>query len=469
MQEKNNFGKNTLFILLIRTWSVVTTLFLMLYFSHTLTKSEFGIWSSFWTQASMSMAIGSLGLPIFVFTYSKEKISRLLHHIPQKIKWFYRAWLLLVGVGFTCTQFYTNDLLQPSVFTFLGSTLFIAFGVAGLLYEALAIVFNFYRKLLVASSFYNAIYVALFLLFAFGKIGSELLILALMVNALVKYLLLEQQAFKVVGSSYIHIDEVKKNWIAIGLYDLSQSVIKHLDKYVLSFFLVQEMFATYSLLTYEIPIFALVFSSLRSSTSIFLSEQERSLKHIRIYVKQVGKLLGFFIIPAVLFLLFFAKDVVSLLFSEKYVAYAGLFSISVLKMLAYNFIFSAVLQYFERVPIINKGVWLDFIISLVLSVLFYQFWGVYGIMLAIVVSTFVQVLYYTYHTKIILEGKWQQLIPIQIWLKTIVLFSFIIGFLKLIFSWLPINGIWSMLICFLIVAPLAIIQIKRAYQKIKLL
>lgn len=466
-QTNNQFAKHTIYILINRALSVLTTLVLLLYFSHHLSTEAFGALSSFWTQSSMTIAIAGLGLPIFVFTYKKEKLSQLLNHLDKRKRLIYIGWLALIGVFFAISQMMSNHLFERNVWNFIALAGFVAFGSAALLYEALSIVFGFFRKLLFASIFYNIIYLALFFLFYNDKIGSTGLGVALMFNSVLKYLVLEQQGFKAVSKDYIDIQIVKSNWLATGLYDLSQSVVKHLDKYLLSFLLAKELFGVYSLLTYEIPIFAIVFASLRSSTSIFLSSHQKDERHTRKFIRTVGKLLGFFIIPSVLFLAFFAKEVIAILFSDKYVAYAPFFIISVVKMLAYNFVFSAVLQYFEKVSIINKGVIIDFVISVVLAIPLYFLLGLEGIILSIVISTFVQIGYYTYHSKILLQSTWKQILPIRPWLMQLLFFGVLTGLVKLIAIGFDL-GTWAQLtLGVLIIAPLALWLIYRTFKSLK--
>lgn len=462
----NRFVQNTIYILALRTISVVSTLFLMLYFSHTLSKEAFGVYVNFWTQLNMSLVVACLGIPIFVFTYDKDKLGQILNQIPKKLIWYYRLYLLLVGVGFSISQYVTNDLFASSIFSAVCLSCFVALSAGALIFEALSIVNQYYKKLVAVSVFYNIIYIALFLLYYFQKIDSEALALTLMLNASVKFLTLEQQNFKSNNREELAIQEVLNVWKGTGWYDLSQNVIKHLDKYILSFFIAKELLATYTVLTYELPVFALVFASIRSSTSLFLTSRAHTNKEIRIYLKQVGKLLGFFIIPAVLFLLFFSKDVITLLFSEKYVAYTSLFCISIIKMLAYNFVFSAVLQYFKKIKIISNGVWIDFIISIILVLPLYALMGLNGIMLSVVISTFIQIGYYTYHTNKILEGKWNQIIPIKIWVKQILFFSILISLVYWVSNTFFETIIYKILLALAILVPIIFKLIKGSMRQI---
>ncbi len=453
--------------MLVRALSVSATLFVLLFFAHKLPEETNGSFSSFWVQTGIFVAIAGLGLPVFVYTYNREKLSQILYFLPPIYKRYYVLWVLAVSGVFCFVQLASNTLFPVNFWNILCLVGYISCLSVSYIYEALSIIYGYYKRLLWASVLCNALSVCLYILFYWGNITASELLFLLMWNAVLRLLLLEHQRFNFGYRAPVDLASVQRHWKTIGVYDLSQNVIKYLDKFILSLLLAKESFAMYYVITTEIPIFAIVFSSVKSTVSMHLSYGHTQAAHLSRYLRLVGRMLGFFIIPAVIYIVFFTKDIITLVYSQKYLEGWPIFIVAVLKMLNYNFVFSAVLQSFEKGKLINNGVWIDCIVSLILLWPFYYFWGLMGVALSVLVSTAAQITYYTYHSKLLLHVGWMHLLPLRAWGLQVLFFALLTGMLKWALGFLSGPYWLPMTLSFVPIAIIALWYIYKSYLQVK--
>lgn len=455
--------------MLVRIISVSATLFLMLFLSHRLSVLEYGRFTSFWIQSLIAFNVAGIGLPIFVFTYNKEKLGQILTVLPKRFRWYFVLWAGAVSLVFSVVQLYTNQLFEVTWLHGAGLTVYALCYTYTLVLDALSIVYGYFKTLLVTSLLFNIIYIVLFVSFFGGYLSQGALLIALLGNILLKLLLLKVNKFKIEASGIrVSFESMKNHWLYTGLYDVSQNVIRNSDKFILSIFIGKEMLAQYNNLTYEIPVFALVFSSVKSSTSIYLASSFKDVPTTTRFLRTAGTLMGYFIFPSVLFIGFYANEVITLAFSEKYLIHTSLFLIALIKLPNYNFLFTSVLQYYEKGSVVHKGVWLDVIIALVLVYPLYLLMGYGGIVLSIALSTYCQNLYYANEARKLLQTRWKAILPMGTWLVQIVLFMLLIGgghwLLGNVFN---LQGFVHLIVAFTLTAPVVLWYIIRAYKEMR--
>ncbi|OJU76072.1 MAG: hypothetical protein BGO09_14805 [Bacteroidetes bacterium 47-18] len=454
--------------MLVRIISVSATLFLTYFLSHKLSVAQFGTITSFWVQTVMAVTIAGLGLPVFVFTYSRQKLGQLLAALPQAYKLYFGGWIGVASAVFAGIQLSSNTLFAPDIASFFCLALFFAVTTMGLLLDALSIIYGYYQRLIFAAVCYNAWYIILYVLYYRGTIGPDLLLAALTGNAILKVILLSRQVFKAhQPAGDISFLSLKSHWLSTGLYDVSQNVVKYLDKFILSFLVGKEALAAYTNLTTEIPVFALVFASVKSSTSIYLAHSARNERHIGRYLRAAGRLLGYFIFPSVFFIGMFAPDIITMVFSEKYLGGIALFLVALLKLPNYNFMFSAVLQYYEKGHIVHKGVWVDTLVSLVLVFPLYYCMGLSGIVLSMVISTYCQNFYYGNALRKIMNTSWTAILPLRSWMIQAGVFAGLSAGLWYILNQTDLHYMARLSIAFAVMAPLSLWGIYRTYRQIK--
>jgi len=132
--------------------------------------------------------------------------------------------------------------------------------------------------------------------------------------------------------------------------------------------------------------------------------------------------------PLFFFLLYFRQEFIYFFFSEKYAAAIPIFlcSILILPIRAYNH--TIILQSRERGNIINRGAVLDMVLAVLLMYPMYLWLGLPGVALSFVCSTVIQVIYYFYHSRKLLQVKGPELLPLSNWFFKFAGFA-VLGFL----------------------------------------
>jgi O-antigen/teichoic acid export membrane protein len=464
--DSNFFKTKTPYILLVRLLSVITTFIIIIFYSRTQSAEINGQFNSFWTQINVFLALGGLGLPVFVFTYSKQQLSQLYFSISRKNITVYLGWLTILGLLFSFIQLYSNKLFDATPLNYLKLIVFIGFLSASYIYEALNIIYGNRNRYLVGAVLYNVLQIAIYLLFYLDKVSINTLLTLLMWNAVLRWLILEQGGFKDGVNEWVNVAQYKKQWLNIGAYDISQSLIKYADKFILSLILSKEDFALYFLCTMEIPLFSNVFASVKSTVSMYLARGFDSSLHVLQYLRMVGKMLGYFIIPATIYLIVYSREFIQIFYSEQYLIGVPIFILSVLKMLNYNFVFSAVLQFYEKGAEINKGVWLDVILFTILSIILYQIIGLPGVALALLISTIMQMWYYTSQSIKVLNTNYKKALPIHSWIRQIFSFGILTLIVKGVMQLLSANIYISFFGALVVIAPIASLLLFKTYKKI---
>src|SRR5690606_11261475 len=111
-------------------------------------------------------------------------------------------------------------------------------------------------------------------------------------------------------------------------------------------------------------------------------------------VNYISKVLASAVFPIVIFLALFRSEFIIFFFSEKYLETIPIFLVYIMIIPFRAYGHTIILQNMEQGRIINRGAILDVGIALALMVPFYHLFGLPGVALGFVISTFFQALYY---------------------------------------------------------------------------
>src|SRR5690606_31054570 len=195
----------------------------------------------------------------------------------------------------------------------------------------------------------------------------------------------------------------RKLWLHVVFNDVFQSTMRWVDKLIVLMILSTTSAAIYINATYEIPIYTLVASAVYSASLIKLNNIAGNKQSIIALLRSTSALLGIFTFSSFCYFFFFAEEFIATIFSEKYLAGLSVFLIAIFKLPAKNFNLTGYLQHANRGDVINKGTLWDAVISIGLMYPLYLLMGMGGIALAMVISTFFQMFYYTYFASKILS------------------------------------------------------------------
>ncbi|MBX9449484.1 MAG: polysaccharide biosynthesis C-terminal domain-containing protein [Taibaiella sp.] len=120
------------------------------------------------------------------------------------------------------------------------------------------------------------------------------------------------------------------------------------------------------------------------------------------------------------------RKLITVVFTDKYAESIPIF-ICTLLILPAQFCISLayVLQFKDKANLINRGAFIDLGLTLILLYPFFRLWGNMGIILSVVVSTYVQSLYYLVHASRALRSRILSLIPWSSYIWKMIIFTLI--------------------------------------------
>ncbi len=472
MSSSNNFIKDSIGLLLNRGSVIVANLSIIILFSHILQKDTYGAFQSFWFQLSIYSTIAGLGLSIYLYSYSKEKINTLLKIIFKRYLYKYLLLLSILSIAFVCNITFSNATLASSSISKLCIFFYFLTFSVNLILETFNIIFDNIRKVVIIAWLYTLSYILTSIAYAENYINLDFYLLILACISSFKTILLGAWMYHKIDLKNTHnlenahtvIQQAKKHWLHIGIYDILQLIFRNIDKLIISYLVSKALLATYFNATYEIPIFALVFSSIQNASLLRINKQAPNDQEIARITLNSNIFLGIFISAALTFLAIYNVQFLTLVFSEKYAAASGLFLVALIKVPSYCFNLNPYFQYKERGDILNKGLVIDIICTLMLMLPLYYLLSLEGILIATIIGTYTQIGYNIYqfnkHSKIAIT----KFIPIKEWTIYLLLFGGINVALYYLLELIQQKTMINMFIQFGITGIIAIVLLYKHYR-----
>ena len=388
----------------------------MYFYAHKLSQNDYGHYQGFWAQLKVFNVIVSLGIAIFVLSYHPNKLVALFKQIKKKFFLYYVGVLIVTGLIFGLLQ-YKNNLQIVVVLLFL-----VGFAFSNIS-DALLIVFQKFKLLVIINIVYAIIFFLIHYLFLFRAFDLNLLLAFLLPLHFLKVLvsgifIINNPKFKNPSIAYDK-SEMKgmiSLWKYLYLYDMIQVLSLWIDKFIISMLLSSEQTAIYINGTLNIPFLPVLFSALTTAAMIQLAHKNSKEISLSV-VKDVGKVLSSVAFPLCIFFLLFSHEFIVFFFSDKYVDSIPIFLCSILILPASAYGNTIILQHKEKGKIINTGSILDICLAVVLMYPLYLIMGLPGVALSFVISTFVQTIYYLVQTKKLLHVSLVELLPLRNWVK----------------------------------------------------
>lgn len=417
--QASSFLKNTIVIFSNRALVILTNLLVMIGSSHLLDTATYGQIQTFWLQTSVFATIIGLGLATFLFSYTQEKIVAIWHTLSMRFKYGIGAAIFMLSAIYVIVQYFTNAAFYNHFGVGIALWLYILCFSVGLVLDALSVIFN-KQRWLILTSVGNAV------IYGIGHWGflqqywdSDVLIVVLAFGAIAKCALLLkslQPSFQEnTISEPIHLSSIYKHWLHLGVYDIFQMVFRFLDKFILSLLITKSLLAIYTNATYEIPVFSIVFVAVQNASLGLMQRKDTSPLTIATVIKQTSFLLGIFCIAATIFFLFNASSFISIVFSEKYLVGLPLFYIACLKIPVYMFNVLGFYQLKELGNLLVKHTYIDFVVTLLLAIPLYYFGGLEGLSIALLLGSYVFVALNVLKIKKVTNQKIVTFLPIKEW------------------------------------------------------
>ncbi|MEZ5016489.1 MAG: oligosaccharide flippase family protein [Flavipsychrobacter sp.] len=419
--SNNGYIGNSILIFLIRVFPSLANILVVVFFSRLLDKSAYGVYQNFWVNVLLLSAIASLGIQSFIVTYTSSSIASLLKSMRVSQYLLLVSWVLLVGVVFGLLQKAEVGLSVAFAATFLSVYAF------SIIFESLLTAFRKFKLLVWLSLFHTIVFGWLHWLYVNRQVTLKELFVYLLILGVIRLLPYVYVSFKEIAKhdkESHDIKAVRRLWLHIGFFEISQRLLTLVDKFIIGLLLSSELFAIYFNGTIQIPFLPLLLGAVGSAMLMQMADDSKQVdeKLIRM-VAHSGQVLSAVVFPLFFFFLIYRYELFHVVFTNKYESAIPIFfvSILVLPLRAYNF--TTVLQNRHRGGLINIGVFIDLLSILLLLYPLYQLFGLPGVALSFVLSSYIQGAYYLYQTGKLLKVPFYKLIPLKNWLIKLVVFG----------------------------------------------
>ncbi|CUU09651.1 Polysaccharide biosynthesis C-terminal domain-containing protein [Candidatus Kryptobacter tengchongensis] len=191
---------------------------------------------------------------------------------------------------------------------------------------------------------------------------------------------------------FLTFKEVLLFTIPLIVGHISALISRQVDKYIIANNFSGDFYATYTIGAKELPIVPLITSSFASVIFPEISKLYSAGKNSDVVqlIKDVVRLTSLFIFPSFSFLLFFSREFIVILFSEKYLESVGIFRIYLFFLPVRILVYSSILSALGKQKIYMLVSFFDLIFNLALGLILVKIFGLIGPAIAVVASTYIE-------------------------------------------------------------------------------
>lgn len=412
MQENFVIVKKAGFVSLSRVVNLLGLLLVTMILARYFTKSEFASYDQFWLVFNTIFPIASFAFTSSVYFFgSKENAGDYI----KEIFWF----LLIVGFIVTAFLFMLSSEIAKFIKNprfaqdFPAFAIFSIFSFPSIVLDAVLILKNKFKTLFKVTTLTILGYAFAVALTILYKMSVGFIFMCLSVFAFVRFVytwdLIRRfwnSNLKDKDSLFPHIREILLFTGPLIVGHIGALVSKQVDKYIVANNFPSEVYAIYTIGARELPIVSLITSSFASVVFPEISKLYANGKGLDIahLIRDVVRSTSVFIIPTFSFLLFFAEEFVVILFSEKYIESTPIFRIYLLFLPMRVLVYSSVLSALGKQKIYMFISLFDLVFNLSLGIVLVKIVGLVGPAIAVVSSTFVEVLFMLFYISKVLGG-----------------------------------------------------------------
>ena len=408
----NGFGNKLLRIFSGRILPVVVLALIMIIFSRKLSYHDYGQFQTIWIYCNILSVVISFGISTLLLSTQFTTFVYLLERLKYPLVLFFTSWILILFIifYFSVVQIPTSTKLLMIPFILLQCVCTII--------DTLLIKKNLLKLYVWVNFIYTLIFFAIHGYFFLANFVLNQLIVAVICLAALKIATL---FFLPVSTNANSINyqqnNLVTNWFFIGLNEISGVLARWLDKIVVLFLLSPAEFAVFFNGAIEIPLFAILMSTVEYGLLTNISAHIYDRIQAKKLYRESFKILSLIAFPLFFFLLTMHAEAFSLLFNNKYNASVPIFLITIFIIPLRITHYGVILQCYGQSKKVTFGSVADITLSLLLMLLLYPIFGTAGIALAIVLSTYAQAAYYLWQTSLLMQLKISQLIPVTYLLK----------------------------------------------------
>ncbi len=406
-----------------------------IFFSRQLPVALNGAYQQVWVYLAVFVAIAAIGLPPLMLTHTAVSVDSWLRRLNSRGVLLFALWICGLAAAMTGIFFYLGIFAAWVI-----GALFIV-QVSILLLETYLIIHKRFAAALTASLMYA---IGFCTIHFFALKGAYSLVTMLWLVALLGCIRISILA-ATAASGYRSLRSaiaaeamspaIRKQWTQLGIYDVSQVAFRWIDKVIISLIVPASLYAVYQNGTQDVPFMATLLSAVGNGLLQQMASGEKTTESRLALLNLSGALLGRIVFPVFFFLLIFRYEFIVFILTDKYAGSVPLFAISImaLPLRAYNY--TSMLQHLNSVKTINWGALMDLSIALSLSYPLYLWKGLPGVAFSFMISSYIQAVFYLFHTSRLLRCSLLQLIPWKAWSIMFIVFALaFIGLHKILVS-----------------------------------
>ncbi len=391
-RQPRNFFRRISLLACSSVLKFVLQLAIIILYSRKLSLTDYGVYQFIWMYINFFSLLGIFGLSSLVLSVPPAHIREWIGKNKKTVLGFFAV---LNGSAIFFLMLCENYFSVPQ--TLLLICLLILQNIM-LIAESIAIKNEQEKKLFGANMIYICIYGFVHFYLLYNTYSVTILLGCIVAATLLKCILLLYR-IKFSGTATERIPDIGRQWFLLGVNDMLTVLVKWIDKWLILFFLSAAQFALYFNGTYEIPVFMLILGAVGNISLVEFSKIKKDHnKAVKSLFERSSLLMAAIIFPSFWFLLFYSTDFFVAFFGTKYLAAIPIFKITLLMLPARIIYSTTVLQVYKRTDLILKGSILDFIIAVILMFIFYPLWQMKGLAMVFVISTYIQLAYYLWHT-----------------------------------------------------------------------
>lgn len=403
---KFNLKKNFIPVFIGRLLPILILVVISILYSRKLSYDDYGTFQTFWIYSNILNIIVAFAMPSIILANREVVFHFFTNAFQKKIGLFYVGLYVAVAVVFYLSVHNLSPAIKCCILVF------IALQFASTLADTFLIKRNQLNLYFTANFIYSILFLAIHLYFYFNAFDLQLLIYGLLGLVTAKTLLLffvKKPAVDAYDSTAANI--FFKNWLYLGTNEIVGVIARWLDKMYVVFLLSAANFAIFVNGTIEIPLFAVLISAAETFMLTKISHNIADKKRSALIFKESFKLLSFISFPVFFMLLIAHEEAFAIVFNNRYNASVPIFLISIFIIPLRINHYSVILQCYHASNKILAGAVIDILLALVLMTFLYPAFGVAGVALAIVVSTYVQVFYYLWQSAKLIKVGMGNLVP----------------------------------------------------------
>lgn len=227
----------------------------------------------------------------------------------------------------------------------------------------------------------------------------------------------------------INYKEIKKIFyfiLPLGLTSMVGILSTNIDKIMIGYYFNSDDFAIISNAAYELPFISLLGTSVFSVMIPILKKRydEKRYDEVAKIWYETGKNMSLLMVPLGIVMLIFSKEIMIVLYSEKYIDGSNIFGIYQLRNIFRIFLYGTIFIVLGETKKILVNTFISGIVNIILNIIFIKLFGLIGVAYATFTTLIILVLLQNYQISRILSVKLVEIYPIKVWSLIIIISYF---------------------------------------------